>query len=117
MSLAEEGVPGSGCSSRHHLPPPPTPRKGLTSEHKPEGDIGLGQQGLHVAPEELQGLAFAAAWVEQHQYEAGSWELVLGAPGCQTQTRKGRVINRPLGGAGSQQGHWGGTGCLEYRGN
>ena len=35
----------------------------LTSEHQREGDAGLGQQGLHVAPEELQRLALASARV------------------------------------------------------
>lgn len=48
------GVPVWGCSLH--------PRgETLTSERQREGDIGLGQQGLHVAPEELQGFALAPA--------------------------------------------------------
>jgi len=41
--------------------PTPAPGKKLTSEHQREGDVGLGQQRLYVAPEELQGFALAPA--------------------------------------------------------
>lgn len=62
--------------------------KALTSEHEPVGDISLGQQGLHVAPEELQGLALAATRIEQHQHAAGPWEQVPGATGCKNKPEK-----------------------------
>lgn len=47
-------VPGRGCAL-HPL------GEALTGEHQREGNVGLDQQGLHVAPEELQALAFAPA--------------------------------------------------------
>lgn len=64
------------------------PGKALTREQEPEGDVGLRQQGLHVAPEELQGLALAAARVEQHEHAAGPGEQVLGAAGCKNTPEK-----------------------------
>lgn len=87
----EEGVTSSGCSL-HPL------GEALTREYEREGDISLGQEGLHVAPEELQGLALAPTRVEQHQHAAGPWEQAPGTTGCKNKPTKVQVSNRPLGG-------------------
>lgn len=60
----------------------------LTSKHQREGDFGLGQQRLHAALEELQGLAFATARVQQHQHAAGPREQRPGAASCENKPGK-----------------------------
>ena len=58
------GYPGGRLEGRVPwlgMLPAPVPGETLTSEHQREGDVGLGQQRLHVAPEELQGFALAPA--------------------------------------------------------
>lgn len=77
-------------------PHTPRLRESLTREHKLEGDLGFLQQGLHVAAEELQGLALATTRVQQHQHAAGPGETP-GAARCGGTNRR-RVLRRPLGG-------------------
>lgn len=78
-ALQKGGCKSSGSLARRVTG---TEREALTSERQFEGDFGLGQQGLHMAPEELQGFALAPARVQKHQHAAGPWEPVRGSARC-----------------------------------